>query len=1469
MSINQQKKDQTNLSENNITLASNNFQSKNLPQNYNNLEQNIELINNLNNFFNTSSNIPKVNEYLCNLINWSNSSSFTYALLNPVNFHLKLFSSNALLHLFTNNYAEIEVEKAQNIFDSLLNYLFQHSQALYADNNHLNNNIIQNNNDKLLNESNNEKIFMNSLIKLISRIIRVYFPQCNYFKKFDNIITNKSLVYNNDSNSIKLVLNIFTEVIYQFQTNLGLNKNTIQMTKYFGTLEEFKESALISIFNYSCEIIANIIGHKIQTENFKDILQLSKQVVLCLKECLNYSEDSNIREEDYNKYEIKPTYIPSPRRRGKDKKLNIMFLLNLCQNLFDLYNMILNTYISTDKKVNNTNGINNNDENNLEYFYISEGVLQILNCLICMKIQYLDINKGRILKNFTSNLGGILFYKHGFIHHEYICQIIYRFKKNYNYIDLTTENDTFWSLIFPYIDNSINLINNKEDKNNSLSSENIKNTINDSSAHIYLPGTLYLLRFLGYFSHNLYKISLNFQMKMKQFIISVCKKMMEMDYSEYEYEMNDICKSFGVCAEGVYIQILEDIIPYIKNDFINKKIINLCFKIKFGIEVLKNNYQYIQEKRLINKLSDNELESFAEIDLSDDKPEINAIVNFIKCIFDIIKNIVKENSINNNINNGNNNIINTINNFGLLTNTLLKFIKFFCKNFLSKYLSNSLTFIISSLLNDDNNKEDRYPEDLIVFIFNILIFFNIKNGQNNNNINNLNNINSNSIQNINNYSLDDKLINHKIVLEILNIIYDNFTFETDYSNKICQFQSINILNNSIFENQTTSSKYLNTNNANNDNDNDIAFIDIENSNDSSSKKNNSSILGTSKISTPRPKSSLLSSESINNISKNSYSQKVHRNNFHFINGVNVNKNNENNNLNIINEKDEITINSVDIHLGKIRLDQDKLINILKDLFNRVIIINSNNLSFKPKKHFIIFLFKIFFQSYLPFESAVSYFIDQLTKINANDITEYIYIINSMISSVATQENYQILIDTLLPSIQKLCNAITSQTFSNNNSNNNTLISLKKMLKLLKDMTNLEQSHIKTFSSNSQSPIHIFSLIDSLLEYYISLANNINIKNLPENIIYLIQIKPISYIVQIYYNLFSFYIQAPLFINTNYTYMKNLFYKISKIIFSIDIKNLIGYCDKFKKLMKLLKIIYCDYIIQNYGLINNINNINIPDINEFICDSNYIQNILKLIKYILNEDYLENPDNNKLNQDINYEKLKLSPITNSSENIRECFKDFNDIIYEWCILYIQYIRGKKKDNINQINENKENNQNNILPFNNNASNNPNNNDNLVNNNTKILLSIFSNNNINSLLYDILLPILQGIVLNYYTTIEINNSLSKTIFILAYTFNEQYRNIFNGIMGSNIIKQFYSEEEINNIKSNFEQLNKIQNNKILNNGNNNLNGLIDSFYNIYKEQLNDFCKKIQNIIVSRKKDINDNNNSLDLLEDAMLD
>ena len=37
------------------------------------------------------------------------------------------------------------------------------------------------------------------------------------------------------------------------------------------------------------------------------------------------------------------------------------------------------------------------------------------------------------------------------------------------------------------------------------------------------------------------------------------------NFNEYEFDMVDICQCFGACAEGVYIQILEDIVNYINN----------------------------------------------------------------------------------------------------------------------------------------------------------------------------------------------------------------------------------------------------------------------------------------------------------------------------------------------------------------------------------------------------------------------------------------------------------------------------------------------------------------------------------------------------------------------------------------------------------------------------------------------------------------------------------------------------------------------------------------------------------------------------------------------------------------------------------------------------------------------------------------------------------------------------------------
>ena len=225
--------------------------------------------------------------------------------------------------------------------------------------------------------------------------------------------------------------------------------------------------------------------------------------------------------------------------------------------------MIIKTFISF-----NSNGMNNND-NYDDYFYVSEGILKILGKLVCMKIQYLDTNKGRILKSFTSNLGGILYNQYGFIHHECFCLIIYRLKKNYNFIDLTNGKETFWSLILPYIENSVNLLTNRGDKNAILSLDFLKNL--NSSPGNFLPGTLYLLRFLGYFSHNIYKISLNYQIKLKQFILSIFKILIETNFSNFEWglDIGEISKGMGLLGEGVYIQILEDLVGYINNDFNN------------------------------------------------------------------------------------------------------------------------------------------------------------------------------------------------------------------------------------------------------------------------------------------------------------------------------------------------------------------------------------------------------------------------------------------------------------------------------------------------------------------------------------------------------------------------------------------------------------------------------------------------------------------------------------------------------------------------------------------------------------------------------------------------------------------------------------------------------------------------------------------------------------------------------------
>jgi hypothetical protein len=71
--------------------------------------------------------------------------------------------------------------------------------------------------------------------------------------------------------------------------------------------------------------------------------------------------------------------------------------------------------------------------------------------------------------------------------------------------------------------------------------------------------------------------------------------------------------------------------------------------------------------------------------------------------------------------------------------------------------------------------------------------------------------------------------------------------------------------------------------------------------------------------------------------------------------------------------------------------------------------------------------------------------------------------NAMISSVSTQENYQILLNIILPSIQTLCNSIINKNPNENKIEKENMISLKKFLKLLKDITDYEDNNIKSFT----------------------------------------------------------------------------------------------------------------------------------------------------------------------------------------------------------------------------------------------------------------------------------------------------------------------------------------------------------------------------------------------------------------------
>ena len=71
--------------------------------------------------------------------------------------------------------------------------------------------------------------------------------------------------------------------------------------------------------------------------NLISINELSKLII----ECLDYEEDLNIKEDSYEKFEIKPTFIPNIKKfKSRDKTINLDFMSEFCEKLFDVHAMM-------------------------------------------------------------------------------------------------------------------------------------------------------------------------------------------------------------------------------------------------------------------------------------------------------------------------------------------------------------------------------------------------------------------------------------------------------------------------------------------------------------------------------------------------------------------------------------------------------------------------------------------------------------------------------------------------------------------------------------------------------------------------------------------------------------------------------------------------------------------------------------------------------------------------------------------------------------------------------------------------------------------------------------------------------------------------------------------------------------------------------------------------------------------------
>jgi hypothetical protein len=203
-------------------------------------------------------------------------------------------------------------------------------------------------------------------------------------------------------------------------------------------ISDFKDTSLFNIYTYATEFLIEVLN-KIEFEDFGCHLIYFSTIAICINEALEYEEDLNARDDNYKKYEIRPSYIPNNhKRKSRDKSLNVETLINIITRLFE-HNKILS------KLQCESNG----------------QCLMLLQKYCSMKPFYLGDNKMNFLNNLIVGIDEIILTKIGIMNektYEEFCKLIFLLKKNFNFNDLL-QNIGFIDNILKFTLESINNCN--------------------------------------------------------------------------------------------------------------------------------------------------------------------------------------------------------------------------------------------------------------------------------------------------------------------------------------------------------------------------------------------------------------------------------------------------------------------------------------------------------------------------------------------------------------------------------------------------------------------------------------------------------------------------------------------------------------------------------------------------------------------------------------------------------------------------------------------------------------------------------------------------------------------------------------------------------------------------------------------------------------------------------------------------